>query len=273
MKRTSILAATALISALATTAQAAIVVDSSVFTSTARTIGTGPDLADVTRTSIYEGTLSKHDLTTYSAGVSQASEPFDPIPPGRASATALGFSHQDLGTTGEMTLLNPQIDARAYGSCIAARCSTWRGEGSTKILTAFTLDSTYEFEFKLASQFYFVPSVNGVQDLNTLGLLHSVTTGLDVFSQLLAVTSTGGPLSKSLIATGTIGPGTYYASLELFGGISNSTLAEGVMEGGGSSSFTLTAVPLPAAAWLLLSGVGAIGAFARRRRVAALATT
>jgi hypothetical protein len=32
------------------------------------------------------------------------------------------------------------------------------------------------------------------------------------------------------------------------------------------TSFEVTPVPLPAAAWLLMSGLGAVGAFARRRR-------
>ncbi len=40
----------------------------------------------------------------------------------------------------------------------------------------------------------------------------------------------------------------------------------------GGTYFTLNdspVVPLPAAAWLLFSGIGAVGAFARRRRASA----
>jgi hypothetical protein len=60
---------------------------------------------------------------------------------------------------------------------------------------------------------------------------------------------------------------TEITNLSAFSGVGQSiAFGDGFSVNAGFDDVTLAPVPLPAAAWLLLSGLGGLGAFARRRR-------
>ena len=95
-----------------------------------------------------------------------------------------------------------------------------------------------------------------------------VGVNIDIFNNttnvLVASDTFAGTLARFALSTfdSGIGPGSY-RMVATGNGIRDSSLDI-------TLSFVQT-VPLPAAAWLLLSGVGALGAFARRRKPVAMA--
>jgi hypothetical protein len=98
-------------------------------------------------------------------------------------------------------------------------------------------------------------------------ILHSFATDTDITGDAFVDANTG-PVS-SLLQTGVLGPGSYSLYFISTATTWSSSPPETYLSGLGNSYLQLTAVPLPAAAWLLLSGLAGVGAFARRRRLQA----
>ena len=92
---------------------------------------------------------------------------------------------------------------------------------------------------------------------NTLNLIDIDTTDLGGLG-FMSGSSSGN--SSGLLVVSNLAPGTYYLRAW---GLTNGT---GPFANGGVGTATITAVPLPAAAWLFLSGLGGLGAVRARRR-------
>jgi len=103
----------------------------------------------------------------------------------------------------------------------------------------------------LTMRLYDYSSANGYQ-VNSTGSVSSAQL-IDNWS----LSTNGSPVSSSILNIGTLQAGEYV--LEVGG------LETGSVSGTYSGQLNLTPVPLPAAAWLMVSGIGAFSAFRRRR--------
>jgi hypothetical protein len=91
-------------------------------------------------------------------------------------------------------------------------------------------------------------------------LLTTPVTGTAFDAWSSTVTFPGGSSTVSVLPTTTLAAGTY--AIEVRGTVSGSS------GGNYTGSLNVTPVPLPAAAWLLLSGLGGLGALTRGRKAA-----
>jgi hypothetical protein len=104
----------------------------------------------------------------------------------------------------------------------------------------------------LTMRLYDYSSANGYQ-VNAAGSVSNAQL-IDNWSQ----STNGSPVSSSILNIGTLQAGEYV--LEVGG------LETGGVSGTYSGQLNLTPVPLPAAAWLMVSGMGAFSSLRRRRR-------
>jgi hypothetical protein len=104
----------------------------------------------------------------------------------------------------------------------------------------------------------------GVVDFNLTSSFNITSFNVSLYDQ----NGTGGP--GALVVSGiTVPVGSFdTVSINVPGSGAYDLLVTGTAgSGGGSYSGTVSAVPLPAAAWLLLSGLVGVGAMARRRKI------
>jgi hypothetical protein len=131
---------------------------------------------------------------------------------------------------------------------------------------SFTKDITFSdnWEFSLGSNQGLGGLVNN--EVITIGL--NTLEGISPFTvKLFAANGIGIPVGSALESGKTINlislsSGNY--DLQIKGTVTGSGV--GGIDGAYSGILTTTAVPLPAAAWLLLSGLAGVGAMARRRK-------
>jgi len=108
----------------------------------------------------------------------------------------------------------------------------------------------------LTMRLYDYSSANGYQ-VNATGAVNNAQL-VDNWSQSTNATPTD-PVAFSNLMIGALQQGTYV--LEVAG------LETGSVSGSYSGQLDVNPVPLPAAAWLMLSGIGALGAYRRRSTV------
>ena len=85
-------------------------------------------------------------------------------------------------------------------------------------------------------------------------------------TDVLLTTPAGASTSTSIFA-GPTSSGVEFGPASLFAGTNSIDIEFGTTGAGNVSlTSTLATVPLPAAAWLMIGGLGAVGAYARRSR-------
>ena len=99
---------------------------------------------------------------------------------------------------------------------------------------------------------------------NVIGEVHLSLSGdgIDLSRELVNTHCCAPPLFFSLAETGVLGPGTYVLSASVLNTEGPGSLNDALL----STRLTLQPVPLPAAAWLLVSGVAGLGIARRRQR-------
>ena len=102
-------------------------------------------------------------------------------------------------------------------------------------------------------------SFNSVEFLDSLGTVLDTVTGTDIPTSAIRYFDTGN--------TALLQRGYAYVTISDIGGNDASYSAVQLKTTG--NSFEYAAVPLPAAAWLMIGGLGAVSAYARRARKAA----
>lgn len=246
-------------------ADAAVVSVSSSFSVNAQTAGYGYDAGGIYHNHSDSVSFNQGTQASYSQLLSQNSTVAPILAPGTAHGEINATGTQTLASTGLLTL-SGILGTNATASCTPSPCSAYQGTGTGQLSFTFTLTTPYQytFDFDLTRD---SGSNNGA--LQAYGYLYNNTTSTNIWSGSSNV-QVAGPATSSLLQTGLLGPGTYNGYVYLYGYATSGNTTPALMYGGGDLQFSLTApVPLPAAAWLMLSGLGGVAAFARRRRRAA----